>query len=359
MLVSEAFGGWGGIAKFNRDFVAAVASHAATTEVVVVPRRFVGPAGTLPDKLDYRQHAAGGRGAFFAETARLAATGGHFDVIVSGHSHQAYNCTIDGKLVTSAASAGRLVTDIDLQIQRADGEVVSKSARNLVVSRDVEKDPRETALIAHYRPVAETVGGRVVGSIAASLLRAVNGAGESALGDVIADGMLEGARNAPGGDAVVAFTNLGGIRADILRTGSGAAMPVTYAQLFEVVPFGNVVMVKSLTGEAIVQVLEQQFDLSRILQVSQGFTYAYDTSRPRGRRIDRSSIRINGAPLVPTERYRVATTDFLWTSGDGFTGLGSGTDPVTIGVDVDVFADYFSDHSPVSPGQQDRIHKTR
>lgn len=281
------------------------------------------------------------------------------DVIVSGHSHQAYNCTIDGKLVTSASSSGRVITDIDLQIQRADGEVVSKSARNLVVSRDVEKDPRETALIAHYRPVAEDVGGRVVGSIAASLLRAVNGAGESALGDVIADGMLEGARNTPGGGAVVAFTNLGGIRADILRTGSGAAMPVTYAQLFEVVPFGNVVMVKSLTGEAIVQVLEQQFDLSRILQVSQGFTYAYDASRPRGRRIDRSSIRINGAPLVPTERYRVATTDFLWTSGDGFTGLGSGTDPVTVGVDVDVFADYFSHHSPVSPGQQDRIHKTR
>jgi glycosyltransferase involved in cell wall biosynthesis len=85
MLVSDAFGGWGGIAKFNRDFVAAVASHAATTEVVVVPRRIGGPVGPLPDKLDYRQHAAAGRRAFFAEAAGLAAAGGPFDVIVSGH----------------------------------------------------------------------------------------------------------------------------------------------------------------------------------------------------------------------------------------------------------------------------------
>ena len=99
--------------------------------------------------------------------------------------------------------------------------------------------------------------------------------------------------------------------------------------------------------------------MSRILQVSQGFTYAYDPSRPRGQRVDRSSIRIQGAPLVPTQRYRVATTDFLWTGGDGFTRLGSGTDPVTVGVDVDVFADYFSRHSPVGPGPQNRIRKTR
>lgn len=85
MLVSDAFGGWGGIAKFNRDFVAAVASQAATTEVVVVPRHIAEPVGTLPVKLDYRRRAAVGRRAFFAETARLAAAGGSFDLIVAGH----------------------------------------------------------------------------------------------------------------------------------------------------------------------------------------------------------------------------------------------------------------------------------
>jgi glycosyltransferase involved in cell wall biosynthesis len=85
MLVGDAFGGWGGIAKFNRDFITAVAAYPATTEVVVVPRLITGPVGTLPDKLDYRQSAARGRAAFLAEAARLAATGGRFDLIVSGH----------------------------------------------------------------------------------------------------------------------------------------------------------------------------------------------------------------------------------------------------------------------------------
>ena len=283
------------------------------------------------------------------------------DVIVSGHTHRAYNCTIANKLVTSAASTGRLITDIDLRIQRADGEVVSKSARNVVVSRDVARDPRETALLAHYRPVAEKVGGRIVGTMAASLLRAANAAGESPLGDVIADAILEAGRNTPGGGAVVAFTNSGGIRADIVRSVGGGASPVTYAQLFEVTPFGNTVIVQTLTGDSLLQVLEQQFGAGgpRILQVSQGFAYSYDASRPPGQRVDRASVRINGAPVVPTQRYRVATTDFLWASGDGFTGLGAGTDPVTVGADVDVFADYFSRHSPVTLGPQNRIRKTR
>ena len=45
------------------------------------------------------------------------------DVVVSGHTHQAYNCTIDGKLVTSAGSFGRVITDIDLTIESTTGEV--------------------------------------------------------------------------------------------------------------------------------------------------------------------------------------------------------------------------------------------
>src|SRR3712207_9202877 len=59
------------------------------------------------------------------------------DVVASGHTHQAYNCEIGGKLVTSGSSFGRLVTDIDLSIDRRTGEVVTASAENVVVTRDV------------------------------------------------------------------------------------------------------------------------------------------------------------------------------------------------------------------------------
>ena len=283
------------------------------------------------------------------------------DVVVSGHTHRAYNSTIGTKLVTSAASTGRVITDIDLRLGRAGGAIISKSARNRVVTRDVEKDAAATALIASYQSVAGAIAGRVVGTFEASLFREPNEAGESPLGDVIADAMLEGAAAVPGGAAVVAFTNPGGIRGDIVRPGGGGPATATYAQLFAVQPFGNTVVVKTLTGDAIVDLLEEQFGLgrTRILQVSRGFTYAYDRSRPRGQRIDRASVRIAGMPLVPAERYRVATIDYLWAGGDGFTALASGTDPIVVGSDVDVLADYFSRRSPVAPGPQNRILRIR
>ena len=283
------------------------------------------------------------------------------DVVVSGHTHRAYNCTIGTKLVTSASSTGRLITDIDLRLARAGGAIISKSARNRVVTRDVEKHPAATALIANYRSVAGEIGGRVVGTFEASLLREPNEAGESPLGDIIADAMLEGAATAPGGAAVVAFTNPGGMRGDIVRMGGVGPATATFTQLFDVQPFGNTVIVKTLTGEAIVDLLEEQFGprRTRILQVSRGFTYAYDVSRPRGQRIDRASVRIAGMALVPAQRYRVATIDYLWEGGDGFTALASGTDPVVVGGDVDVLADYFSRRSPVAPGPQNRIRRTR
>jgi len=285
------------------------------------------------------------------------------DVVVSGHTHATYNCTIDGKLVTSAASAGRLITDIDLRIRRADGEVASKTARNIVVSRDVPRDPAQSAILARYRPLAEKIGDRVVGSITRSLTRNGNEAGEFSLGDVVADALLEAARNAPGAHADLAIWNPGGIRADLIASSGSAPSPVTYAQVFSVLPFGNELIVKTITGAGLVQMLEEQFgdDRVRIMQVSEGFTYAYDSSRPRGQRIDRGSVRLTGKPVEPNREYRLATSNFLWDSGDGMSALGlvRSSGSVLVGVDHDIFADYFRRHSPVQPGPQDRIRRVR
>ncbi len=63
------------------------------------------------------------------------------DVVVSGHTHQAYNCEIDGKLVTSASSFGRLVTDIDLTIDRTTGDVLTAQAENVIVDREQAAGP--------------------------------------------------------------------------------------------------------------------------------------------------------------------------------------------------------------------------
>ena len=283
------------------------------------------------------------------------------DVVVSGHSHVAYNCTIGTKLLTSASSSGRVVTDIDLTLARGTGRLVAKRAHNVIVSRDVDPSPVESALIGRYRPFAAKVGARVVGTITTTLSRAFNDAGEAALGDVIADGMLEMSRNTPGGGGDVAFMNQGGIRAELAAVPGASPSPVTYAQLVDVLPFGNVIVARTMTGAGLVRMLEQQFgtDRARILQPSAGFTYAYDATRPLGQRVDRASIRINGAPLVPTTNYRVVSIDFVWGGGEDFTTGVSSTDPVTVSVDVEGLEAYITKHSPVAPGPQDRIHKQR
>jgi 5'-nucleotidase len=283
------------------------------------------------------------------------------DVIIAGHSHQAYNCTIDGKVVTAAASAGRVLTDIDIRVRRSDGEVVLRTARNVIVSRDVARDPAQTELVARYRTLAEPAAKRVVGTITGSLTRAESESGESVLGRVIADAALEAARRTPGAEADFAFWNPGGIRADLTAPPGGEPAPVSYEQLAAVLPFGNEIIVQSLSGEAIAQMLEQQFgaERTRIMPVSEGFGYTYDPSRPRGQRVDRTSIRINGAPLDPARRYRVATNNFLWAGGDDLTVLRTGTGPVTVGTEIDIVADYLSRHSPVRPVVGDRIRIRR
>lgn len=287
------------------------------------------------------------------------------DVVISGHTHQAYNCRVDGRLVTSAASYGRLITDVDLRIDRTTGDVVSSSATNAIVTHDLAKDAASTALVDRYRPLAKTLGDRVVGSLAVELPRAQNAAGEAPLGDVVADAYLAAARTQAGG-ADAAFTNSGGIRGDLLAqppaTPNGPRR-VTYAQTFAVLPFGNRVVVKTLTGEALLRLLEQQFDnpqpgATKMLQVSRGVSYAYDGTRPPGARVDRTSVRIDDAPLDPARRYRIATNDFVWGGGDGFTVAQEGTDAVDVGVDVDVMVAYLGAHSPVPAAPLDRIRRT-
>ena len=117
------------------------------------------------------------------------------DLVVSGHTHRAYNCVIDGRLVTSADKFGTLVTEIELELDPKTRDVVSAKADNLIVRTDAyAKDPEQTALIAAYEALVKPPGGRPVGSITATLSRDEGPAGESVLGQIIADAQLAATR---------------------------------------------------------------------------------------------------------------------------------------------------------------------
>jgi 5'-nucleotidase len=283
------------------------------------------------------------------------------DLVISGHTHQAYNCVINGKPVTSASSFGRLVTDIDLTIDKRSGNPVQIAVNNRIVTRNVALDPGQTALISKYNAIAAPLANRVIGSITADITRTANSAGESALGDVIADAQFDATDDPGFGEAVVAFMNPGGIRADLTYASSSAGEGdgnVTYGEAFTVQPFGNSLVTMTLTGAQIDAVLEQQFDnpavgQMRILQVSQGFTYTWDAAAPTGSKV--SNIQIEGVPVDPGASYRVTVNSFLADGGDNFTVLRNGINRLGGDVDTDALEKYFVAHSPVPPGPQNRI----
>jgi len=280
------------------------------------------------------------------------------DLVVSGHTHQAYNCVIDGIPVTSAASFGRVVTDIDLTLDRSTGDVVSASVNNNIVTRDVAKDGFITALIAKYKAIADPLANRVIGSITTDITRTNNAAGESALGDVIADAQLAATADPSLGGAVIAFMNPGGIRADLTFPSSSAGEGdgnVTYGESFTVQPFGNSLVTMTLTGNQIDTLLETQWVVNRVLQVSSGFTYQWSASAPVGSRVDIASIMLNGVQIDPAGSYRVTVNSFLADGGDGFAVLVQGTNRLGGEVDVDALEKYFVANSPIAPGPQNRI----
>jgi 5'-nucleotidase len=279
------------------------------------------------------------------------------DVVVSAHTHQPYICHINDKLVTSASSFGRLITDIDLRIDHQTKDIESATAHNVIVTRDVAKDPAETAIINKYDALSGPIANRVVGSQSADMTKTNNAAGESALGDVIADAQLASTSPTDFGGAVVAFMNPGGIRADLVCSqpcSAASPAPVTYNQLFNVQPFNNVMTVKSMTGDMIYRLLEQQFTgANGILQVSNGFAYSWSPNATP--HVVPDSVEINGVPVDKSASYRVAMNNFLASGGDGFTVFNEGTDPLGGEIDLDALVNYFMHNSPVGPGPQNGI----
>lgn len=283
------------------------------------------------------------------------------DVVFAGHSHQQYVCTVldpagQERPILQGASFGRLVSEVELTIDRRSRDVIRDSitTENHIVTRDVARDPATTQLIQRYTELSAPLANRVVGTVAEDLTRTQDAAGESTLGNVIADAQLAATSAPELGGADVAFMNPGGIRTDLL------AGEATYAEIFAVQPFGNYLVTMTLTGAQIDELLEQQFDnpqtgAARILQVSEGFGYTWDASAPVGSRVDIGDITIDGEPIDPDAAYRVTVNSFLADGGDNFTVLRDGTDRVVGVIDLDAFEAYLAANSPVAAPAQDRI----
>jgi 5'-nucleotidase len=315
----------------------------------------------------YDQSCPGLAGDILPILARLDPA---IELVVSGHTHNAYICRVPiagggSRLLTSAGKYGALVTDIRLTFDRASGRLTSDKAdfviaqgepiqtarltAPLVASHPVfPADPDVAALVKRYHDAAAGEANRPVGRLGGSVLKG-NDAGESQAAGLISDGQLFVARDPARGNADFALMNNGGARTDLTPAADGT---VTFGQIFAMQPFANNVVTKSYSGAEIKAVLEQQFASGRntvaqpnFLTPSANFRFSYDKSRPVGHRI--VAMTFDGKSIDPARSYRVAINNFLASGGDNFTLLAGGRDPIDAGLDLDATEAYLATNPPV------------
>lgn len=304
----------------------------------------------------------------------LGALSPEVKVVVSAHTHQAYDCVLQGRLVTSAGSYGRLITRIELTFDPDVRRVIERRAKNVVVTRDVPPDPEVERIVEEYKARALPVTSRVVGyvrgnfakgDLAAEPLPGTRRICETQAGELIADAQLAATRAPNDGGAQIAFMNPGGIRTDLFsRSGAAGSYALLYADAFEVQPFGNRLVTMTLRGSQIRELLDTQFRVGRLLQVSNGFSYRILPERarppssagPQSLGVEPGSIVVGREPLAPDKTYRVTVNSFLAGGGDRFEVLREGTDRVEGPVDVDALTAYLGKMSlpgkPLEPPKE-------
>jgi len=308
------------------------------------------------------------------------------DLVISGHSHAAYNCQLVNSKgrkipVTSTPAFGRVLTAVDLTINRRTGDVTVATANNVLTSRaadaGVVADPVMTKIVDGYKALVTPIANQVLGGISEDLTSSrSDGACNMPAGDLIADSQLEATKPANFGSAVVAFMTAGGVRSPGFTFPSSAAGEgdgnVTYGEAFTVQPFGNSLVTMTLTTTDIKDFLEEQFagckgqgvSTTRIALTSAGFKYTWDGAKACGARISNVSLRTgtttetlvdaSGVVQNPTKTYRVTVNNFMADGGDGYSTLLKGTNRLGGAQDIDALTAYLSGFkapkAPFTPG---------
>lgn len=271
-------------------------------------------------------------------------------VIVGGHSHQTLprGERIGDTLIVQVGTNGYYLGELILHFDRARNRIadMDRTGEVLKVTADGTPNAKVADVVAKWQAAANQAGSRVIGETATAL-RAARGE-ETALGNLITDAM-RAADLGDGKRSDIALHNDGGIRADL------DAGPITYAELYAVLPFDNTLVGIDLTGAQVKDMLEQGInDSSSEIQIS-GLTFTYTMSRASGQRV--TQVLVNGRPLDTQRTYRLTTINYLHTHTQYARSLGKGTD-VTFGpLCLDAVGDYIRAHSPVHPQVEGRIQR--
>ncbi|EEL49435.1 MULTISPECIES: bifunctional metallophosphatase/5'-nucleotidase [Bacillus cereus group] len=282
------------------------------------------------------------------DIVRLAeGTDPEVDVIFGGHSHTFVQDTINNKLVVQANSYGMAFADVDVKIDRKTKDIVEKKAEVVTTYHEgIVPDQQVKKKIDQYKEKIAPLVNEVVGKSTAPLDRKQNAAGESTLGNLIADAQRATMQSQ------IALMNPGGIRNDL------DAGDITWGELYGIQPFGNQLIKVNLTGQDIRDILNQQWqkDKTRMLQIS-GIQYTWDANKADGEKITNIHLT-NGEELVASKTYSVVANAFLASGGDGFVSFKNGKDAETGPNDFEALVDYVKQvKEPIQPIIDGRIQR--
>lgn len=272
-----------------------------------------------------------------------------YAIIIGGHTHQAYTCKINGRLVVQAGSYGGWITESKLKID-ATGRVLEASAVNHPVLQSAYAPNAALAdLVARAAALTEAARLKPVATLPRGAVRSAKEPhGDAALGNLIADSQLVFARKQ--GPADIAFMNPGGIRADLVVE---PGKPTTMSDLLAIQPFGNEIVVLTLTGQQLWDVLQRQLPKGdaapRMLQPSWTLHYRWRTGADGTPQL--GEILIDGKPLERTRDYRIVVNNFLSEGGDAQAGFRHGRDRAVLGTDIDALVGLLRDQ----PQAMDRV----
>ncbi|GAA0336724.1 hypothetical protein GCM10008967_28820 [Bacillus carboniphilus] len=249
------------------------------------------------------------------------------DVIFAAHNHQVVDRVVNNKLIVQAWEYGKAFSKVDVEIDPATGDIVSKAGEVVYVDQNVEADPEVQAIIDKYNAEVEDVKAEVVGETSVELKGGYASRGESGdnpLGNLIADGMKWSM------DADVALMNGGGIRTSI------DAGEITYGEAFAVQPFSNINVKFELTGHELIEVLNTQFSSYGPDFSIAGFKYTWNYRNQEVVEL----FNLDGSAFDLDKTYTVVTNNFMYYRDKyGILEFTDG-EPEVGKVDADATVDY-------------------
>lgn len=247
------------------------------------------------------------------------------DALITGHSHTSVAGYVDGVPTVQAWYNGRRIGGIGILYDTLTGSTLMNTATLIApIVTENTKVPDIAAIIKKYDDQVGPVFGTEIGYTKNGLKR--NKYGESNLGDLISDIILNAAEKATSATIDAAFQNAGGIRIDI-PTGT-----ITVGTIWQLMPFDNTVVVMDLKGTDVKALLERSClkegesdanGLSKGQLQPSGIRWTCDTSKPIGQRVTSITFE-NGKTFSEDSVYKIATNDFLATGGDGFAQFKNG-----------------------------------